>query len=671
MFEHDESFEASDNSSDDYYNVDNSEEDDDNDLLLPEFEPLETKRDKLGFFLKFMGSLSDISKVSQVALSRCLQIYDKITSDTNNNVRMHQESVRRSLENALPNDDRTKFSVIYDKLSRYYLKNFKCQVLFRKVFKYPMPKSDVIGKTTMCHHLFVELCRLRFIVRIDYILFQGPAFSTSKHVKDFIDQSVIPQNRGYKSIYAESQREIVQDLYTLSKFWKTIQMSNSLDQYVDTLFDRVSMFFLYSSTSDYMDDDRYRNAVPASMLTTPIRVELDQFGEEMIDNDEDSYDETLDYYPLNETRHRRTVQGASYKKPIRVQYYPSLVFSTLCQFYMVDYLGSKMVYFKFNKYDAYNAIETCTRELSRIHSNHRLNFSKWFSIDVLKRWVHNNWSHVVSEFSRDISDKYIYNSFSSAEEMWLYKNDEGTDMSSNNYLSTLKSCRPTEEVSIVKKSRTPLKELMVECREDCKKIGFYEWCVVRLLARMFALQMDFVHLYVIGRDQLYVNQLKLSIATKPRIVQYFSKYYVFYKNALFVPPQTFDTDLVHSELHAKTNDTIFDAVLLWIGIMLRDFPNHKHSRGISMRLKEYCEQPVFTDSSEIRINDRQGDQTFDLSNIDHQLNMLNRNNQMMGYTQKRKIYLEQMKEAKDKSASMEEKHTITTASKKNRALPFI
>lgn len=458
-----------------------------------------------------------------------------------------------------------------------------------------------------------------------------------------------------------SQRELGQAFFLLSSNWKYIDYSISLSKYVNYLIDRMCCFFCYSMSEEEMDDIDLRQPIPISKLP-----EFSNRSKQILESnnilssnnnnnnniqqrmgamdinhskrhragayggDEDDEDDEYDEEIIDKRNSKNDYDNAN-KLNIKKQYGPSFDFVMMSQMRFFNFLSDLALYEerdKKNMWDVLNTYYTILMEDKKKVTNIFTTYDpkSYISVDLIKRFVLDSCKHVSPEQKEKTANRYVFGTFSKTDKDWLlYKQPVNLPSFADEFIS--KACKDAAYAQVVERTRKTYEEILRDDVNDITLTGFYEWCVLKNASRLFALYFDIFNTVIFNREEIRESSVFIFQNKKPLIIQFFSRYYVFYKGYLFTDPyleypyktmkkkgggEEEEKDKMQSAMRFKKNSskkgtenmgpfslnqedglnerTIYHVLLLWVCIMLVDFPNSKKSKNIESVLKtKYAE----------------------------------------------------------------------------------
>lgn len=471
-----------------------------------------------------------------------------------------------SIKNDATADDPEVIFEVYDHVLIYFLNNSKNQ-LFTRVFACKLESEDITRKTCLRSHLFWEICKL--IVICDTLKDNDKSNNVSDVIKKMVTLrpcGILPSLKHPKYM---SQRELNQAFFLLSSKWKTIDYTKALSVYVNALLSRMSRFFCYTMTEDEMDDEELRSRVPVEILPSA-----------------------------------EAVHDVVHPK----QYAPNLDFLIMCQIRLYHFLGDIRYYESRIKRDLkmgleeqmHIAIENNKRRtfggtLTRVDQACRYDVRSWLSVKLLKKFCVEGCKNIAPEQKEKTASRYVYCTFSEADREWLlYKKPVSLPSFADEFIS--KECKDAAYTIVVEKTRRTYATIFDEDSKDASMVGFYEWCVLKNMSRLFALGFDLCLKATVSREELKKDPTKSLYVfqhEKPLIVQFFSRYQVFYKGILYVHTGyegENEDELSREEKEKRSKNAIYNTIMLWICFMLNDFPYSSKSKNIKTELEgKYAE----------------------------------------------------------------------------------
>jgi hypothetical protein len=550
---------------------------------------------------------------------------------------------------------REEIGCFYDEILIYCLTH-SANEGFVEIFECKNENEDISRKTSLRTHLFWELCRLRWCkIRLRYLTRVLSKEGKEEERKNYSYSAYVSELRRLgiclhpdRTPMQYTQRELGQAFFLLSSVWKTIDYSKTLSKYVNFLMDRLCCFFAYSMPAEEMDDVELRqsismNALRQSMLDeaegTCVRDPLESIdslkknknkaehpknrGNRINDcsiTGDESTGYKLDFSFSNGSSSSSSSNDDSTdnerkeidkQSKIKIQYAPNLDYLVMSQMRFFNFLGDLTAYENVNKGDLITFNEKYAQKLSKLYGVYDINgtithggsnayvkydVSECVSIGILKRFVSESSLRVTPEMKERTASRYVYCSFSKTDYDWLYyKKPVSLPSFADEFIS--KACREGAYAEVVQKGQRSYPDILKQDADDVTVTGFYEWCMLKLLSRLFALNFDLCERYVFERDDLRKHAIYIFQSKKPLIVQFFSRYYVLYKGTLYVDktletiPHRYQTAESESEARVERNrQTLYDTFLLWIRIMLVDFPKSGKSIEILKTLKtKYAE----------------------------------------------------------------------------------
>ena len=485
---------------------------------------------------------------------------------------------RKSYDEIL--SDEKQLTSVYNEVINYGLIHSEKE-WYTDAFLCKSKNEDVHRKTSLRTHLFWEICKLRWSLN-----------RMRSHMKcTFGDQRAIArrtrrENREYVAALFDlnvclyprkdpstfTQRELDQAFFLLSSCWKTIDYSSTLSTYVDRLLNRLCEFFCFSMSCDEMDDVDLRQPLPLEMLPQFESLSLTQRRKSRLDNPE---------------RYSREDDERDADNDLR-QYAPNFDFVIMCQMRFFNFLNDLSMYEDRRKESLKTSLARYHDECVRVKNAKKNVFSRYDSatylnVDMIKRFVSDSCLHVSPEQKEKTANRYVFSTFSKTDYEWLvYKQPVNLPSFADEFIS--KACKDTAYTQVVARTRKTYAEILKDDVGDVKLTGFYEWCVLKNASRLFALHFDIFKKIVINREEVRENFVFIRNYAKPLIVQFFSRYYVFYGGRLFVD------DAIDASSSNLNERTIYDTLMLWICIMLLDFPKSKKSKNVESTLKtKYAE----------------------------------------------------------------------------------
>ena len=534
--------------------------------------------------------LEEMAKISQVS-SRCYKKIVLRTDDNNDHDGVGDYEECKGLAESA-----------YDYLSVYLFSNYN-KMDFRKVLPCKMEDEDVVRKYSLSNHAFWETCRLYATVyeakkRTELEKTMGKKKVLERMSNDSEALQLYGNSIVEGSPHEFSQRELSQAFFLLGGIWKTAKYSGPLQRYVEGLVARMCDFFCYSCTGEELDEERMRCPIESSSLS---------YG-----------------------------GGGGGGRPPQRQYYPNLDYSVMSQIRFHHFVGDLKCYEDRRKasledelsknldhlrYDAHRAKLSAGRSESStnmVEAVTKYDASNWLCLDILRAHSEYACERISPEQKERTSSRYVYCSFSEADRDWLkYKNPISLPSFADEFIS--KECRDTAYDEVVKKTSRSYQDIYAEEGDNFAGAGFYEWCVLKNTSRLFALKFDIFDGFVFDRERVKNDPevaIQLATGKKPYIVQFFSEYRVFYQKRYFVDLDLQDglVDKGGDESHPfghpypeqeqqqqrygvrfdrarkRLEGAIYDTVLLWITIMLKDFPKSDVSKSIVETLQtKHCE----------------------------------------------------------------------------------
>jgi hypothetical protein len=562
-----------DNSSfcgDDYDDDDDNEsyECDDNDIVIP-IVPNKNSVSKEHYVNAVEKYIVVISKIAQFASETYVECISSRFED-----KSYEQVAREELQ----------LTSVYDEVVNYgFIQSEKEE--FTEVFLCKSKKEDVQRKTSLRTHLFWEICKLRWSLnkmrnRMKNTFGDEKAITRRKkreredYVKALFDLNVCLYPR--KNTNTFTQRELDQAFFLLSSCWKTIDYSPVLSKYVNRLIDRMCDFFCFSMSSDEMDDADLRQPLPMEMLP---RFQISSRSKESKRRN--------DRKGGRKGEEEREEEEEEENNDPR-QYAPNFDFVIMCQMRFFNFLNDLSLYENRPKKDLKTSLDYYRSECVRIKNVKKNVFSKYDSetylnVNMIKRFVLDSCQHVSPEQKEKTASRYVFSTFSKTDYEWLvYKQPVDLPSFADEFIS--KACKDSAYTQVVERTRKTYAEILKEDAGDVKLTGFYEWCVLKNASRLFALHFDIFEKAVVNREEVRENSVFIFNYSKPLIVQFFSRYHVFYDGYLFVD------ETIDSSSSNVNESTIYDTLMLWICIMLKDFGNSKKSKRIESTLKnKYAE----------------------------------------------------------------------------------
>ena len=523
---------------------------------------------------------------------------------------------------------------------------------FKRVFPCKTKGEDVLRKTSLRSHLFWETCKARWCVKIMRALKNTEETSkviggggdggadSGEHADDDIyyeileDMGICPYPE--RDVETYSQRELGQAFFMLSAHWKTMDYVPTLSEYVNKLVDRMCDFFCYSMNGEEMDDENLRQPIPDRMLPRFEVEKGDPHSNKKSVSSSSSFfssrsssvssskwipsssggDRNRKFSKNNartkgiyDDEHEHDDHHEGYEGPEdTTQYAPTFDYVMMCQMRMFNFLKDLSYYEDREKRDMRKACAFYRAKCVRIKNSNRnacerYDCTSYLNTDILKRHVVGACENIAPEQKERTASKFVYGTFSETDKEWLvYKQPINLPSYADEFIS--KECKgPTYSTEVVEKTRQTYAQMLKGDVGDDKLTGFYEWCVLKNASRLFALEFDLFQNVIYNREEIADHATNIFSAKQPLIVQFFSRYYVFYAGKVITDdpnernPETEPEKVLYVD-YALENEysrnkvketvnacTVYDTLLLWIYIMLCDFPDSEKSKGIENRLK--------------------------------------------------------------------------------------
>jgi hypothetical protein len=433
-----------------------------------------------------------------------------------------------------------------------------------------------------------------------------------------------------------SQREMNQAFFLLSAKWKTVAYGASLARYVRSLTLRMCEFFCYSSTAEEMDDEDLRDVIPMSAIRRrPTRVGRRSDSNRPSFDDEESssrfrpptrfYRPNLDFVMMCQFRFYRFEGDVYFYESIPKVVYDESTLSDYVSLTKISHRRKSGV----NRTREYSSdVPTWILDVSKRSHPERKRYARdilenrglekkrwallktttvdvddWLSVDLMKRFSVASFRLVSPELKEKTSSRYVYCSFSEADRDWLkYKNPPSMPSFMDEYVC--KECKDEAYDVVVKKAGRGYEQIFREDSNDPSAVGFYEWCAIKSVSRLFALGFDmFNDGLVFGREDLYGKTEEdvfdsAGRRDEPTLMQFFSSYRVYHRGTYYVPEGDHD------------GKDIYDAMMLWICISLNESREKKIAKTIESSLKKkHAEYAAKSPEMQIGANSR-GEETI-------------------------------------------------------------
>lgn len=485
-------------------------------LQLEFFLDIETEERFYHTILKFLNQLSTISLyINNVYIKYVLSYSHELNEN----------------EDEDDDDEKQYMDELYWYLIKYVCSH-KNENRFSSIIKCQLKNEDIERKTSMQIHLFWEICRLFVCIQ----------YANNNPIENYALPSSILHSYGMiidsgdKSPLRYSQRELNKAFFLLSAKWKTIDYSQELYDYIQLLLYRSCLFFCCPMSKEEMDDEYLRQPIPVD--------------------------------PSLESKYC---------------YAPNLDFVIMCQIrflnYSIDLFWTQHVqkvnlqsnFFSFSTSQPQHQEEEEMKEPIELVT---LPSHAWLSVDILKHFCMQACELISPEQKERTSSRFIYCCFSESDRDWLlYKKPISLASFADEFIA--RECKDTGYSDITKLAARSLKDIIKDEKTNLTMVGFYEWCILKNLSRLFAAHFDLFETNIYNREDVILIENSVSIfhRKKPLIVQFFSRYHVFYQRKMYV-----------IENHTS-DEMIYYTLLCWICIMIRDFPESKKTKHIVSVLK--------------------------------------------------------------------------------------
>lgn len=487
-------------------------------------------------------------------------------------------------------------------------------------------REDVPRKTSLRTHLFWETCKIRWCANrirkhetlqsVKTMMKEGSKayYSQLSHKDIKFQRELLSTDNLYKKglkvlgispypkkpVYNFTQRELGQAFFLLSGVWKTIDYTRTLSTYVNSLLNRMCDFFCYSMRADEMDDPELRHPLPKEIHPQfKTSVVKDFHGKSTTTT-------TRDGQSIPFSTKGKAAATASAVLPL--QYAPNFDFVMMSQMRFYNFLNDLSAYEEQPKMNLWQALRSykskVTQQSKGINIFTTYPLDKYLSLEVIRRVVLDSCERVSPEQKEATANRYVYGTFSLTDFQWLfYKQPVNLPSYADSFIS--RACKQAAYTQVVEKTKKSTSDIIRGDADDITLTGFYEWCVLKAISRLFAVQFDIFMRVVYSREEVFASMIYITSQKKPKIVQFFSRYYVYYKGFLYTDDDTekmnmpsppanegFDFDTIPF-VNAKRNErTIYHSLLLWMYIMVIDFPTSKKTKAIHSVLKlkyaEYC-----------------------------------------------------------------------------------
>lgn len=416
-----------------------------------------------------------------------------------------------------------------------------------------------------------------------------------------------------------SQRELNQSFFQLSKKWKTIDYTETLSMYVKALLTALCLQFCFSSTREEMDDTELRQCLTQNVL-----------------NNNNGKNTNNRHHNNNNSKNQRNAV-----------YGPNLNFLIMSQIRYYHFMGDLWNYESKTKRDLIAALDDYKRKIihNALYSSQKKvkenygrrrrykyqnqsnytngkNYSsspsssiyihdieEWLSEDIIERFSLECCDRISPEQRENTGQRLIFTKFSGADKDWaMFLKPVELSSFADDYI-----CRYFRGPSysfILNDIKRSYHEIYQNDGKDSSMVGFYEWCVLKNVSRLFIPDLDMFLKVIVHREEVFGHYLFMFSYQKPLIVQFFSRYQVYYRGEIYV---------INEEYNCQPGDKIekdkyiYKTLMLYICIILQDFPKSKKAKAIVNALKDKYSEYKVQDYNETMSNNNIQQKTYSSS----------------------------------------------------------
>ncbi len=545
-------------------------------------------------------------------------------------------------------EEREKILIpLYNHLSTYFIEN-SCYKKWTEVLSYTSSVDKhrnndnnnssgekkggggkIKSKTSLRTHLFWELTRLRIIVRIKEIRIKYKN-KCAFHYKLLVKQGIVTPILGIKPILNYSQKNLKLAFFILTKHWKTCSYSVELDEYINLLLDRLSMFFCHSFYGNILNVEEFRQELRfPDNFTLPLRQQAinpitaykdtcddkDDENDDDDDDDDDISSEEEDDLSINNdndemyqqqqqqqqsgrnrqysnnnnfntvnnnnNRNMNAQRRQQRQKQQQHQYAPNFDFVFLAQLWYyelvepLNYFNSrpkKSLQVRLNSIKQSYILQEGRGLRHPYNRNNRPSMDplKWMPHGFFFEWCKHKCQTIHHKFDEVVKKRYLQLIIPPEAREWLLfkKSSFIKSWTPKNILEQYVG--PIYKKMIDKASSCPY-DIFEKERNKSTSTGIYEWLILKLFDKMFGPDIAFFDCFIISRDDLNDNEKIVSFhdsSSRPLIVQFFSKYYVYYDFELFVDHKIVPSTSTSSiQITQPSPSSIYDTIKLWLYFM--------------------------------------------------------------------------------------------------------
>jgi len=504
---------------------------------------------------------------------------------------------------------------------------------FTRIIQFSLKGEDVVRKISLRSHLFWELCRLRYCAKglinlndytqnmmhetkhtysfycsgdvcdtfADDIDFDSDDDDNNNNDNDdsesdndygsFLNRFESTLSIGVKKVTSSttmdaasyfshvgkpigklSQKELNVCFYKLSKYWKTMDYTRGLANYVETLMDRVAEYFCYSMTEEEGFND--------PELRQPAATNLSQQQQQP-------------HHQKQQHQQRHFAPNFDFLMMSQMRYYHFVSHLRVYDSFIKKDLNTSISWWLSKVYEVHGAGESSSSSSSS-SSLGQCNVREWFSLHMLERHVSSLFPTATTDQKNSAAAKYVSCMFSECDREWLAYRPPLSLPSADLDEFVCQHCVGAEYGDIVKKNACKLGTIALRESKDRKRIGFYEWLIVRMTTNLFSQDFSLEERYAFSRTDMTRPGASIQIteSKKPLLLQVFSRYYVYYNETLYVDNdneinecQNATQQQQQQQQRRSPNHTIWKSLLLWMSIMMIDFPNSSKSKSIAEHMK--------------------------------------------------------------------------------------
>lgn len=504
---------------------------------------------------------------------------------------------------------------LFKKLTNYFIITSTCekwtQIILFKTENLDESDNNTKGKTTLRTHLFWELAKLRVIARISIINGNVYKHVNALYFKLLVKQQIISPVLGIKPILQYSQKELNVAFYMLTKIWNTCEYSEELDIYVNLVLDRLSMIFCQSFLDSTMNMDEFRqelvlpDELADALETTPDSWRCEAIINAVSDN-------------IRNNRSSNTINN-------KMQYGPNFDYvykSQVLYYWLITPLTGfkdrhkRSLQNKLHYFNNYQRQQQEYREEEQREENPLI----WMPPNFLFEWCKNKIKSIHNKFGDILKKRYINMLVPPETREWLMYT-KAVQIKSWTPVNMLKHyLGPVHRRLLEDASREP-NVIFKKESENSKLKGLYDWMILKLIDKLFGPDVAFFECFVISREDMENEQKMASFdesSVQPLIVQFFSRYYVYYNFELYVDNGILSSHNVTAattvnSFTSTSASTIYDTMTLWLHFMSISDKGKKMFTKLNHCLREelvklqiiqgvYC--PTSTSQQQNRLNNR-------------------------------------------------------------------